>query len=198
MAEPLVSVPMGSGISVRARAGRGLPIPVACVEWDDSGRVLLEMSGLLPEDWAARLARGCAARRISWESGHARRSGERWEVRLGLDASLCSGRVPDFLELATRGDPGPHLAEPPLLEVALGGSGDALELEVHAWDAVGLIAAVLDRVERAGLRVRSLLLETEDECAFHQITAVLPNGRSPGWRERRALLKGLSELLHSA
>ena len=73
--------------------------------------------------------------------------------------------------------------------------GGSLELEVDAWDAVGLLAAVLGCGAAAGLRPERIVLETWDECAFHQLTLKRDGWLRPSTAQARALEKGLEALL---
>ena len=163
------------------------------------GLTQLALSGELPGDWTVRLTRALASRGISLVEGYARRfPGDLWISLLRLDPGYAAGPLPDFLALATEPWDVPIPWTPRLLDfdltesAALGGS---LQLEVHAWDAIGLLATVLDRAGGAGLHPEELLLETEGECAFHSVVLRGAGGTAPAASARRRLARELQRLL---
>ena len=161
--------------------------------------VELRISGALPDAWPLRLARAFARRKISLCRGGARAlEPGLWLARLEVDLGP-SGELPnDVLQLALRPDGRAQPPEPPLLDFSLTGTsvrGGRVELEVHAWDAVGLLATVLGRVEAAGLVPDEILLETEGDCAFHQLVLRGRDGGAPAPVERAALARSLSLLV---
>ena len=176
-----------------------LRTPQAHAEPQGQGLLDLQLSGCLPPDWSLRLARGLATRSIGLRNGYARRlEGEAWLARLELDHSRSGGPAPDFLALATACAPALASAAPPLLDLELAESADfggCLHLEVHAWDAIGLLASVLGQVAAASLRAEELILETEGECAFHHLVLKGARGDAPAPAQRRRLRQGLEGLL---
>ena len=127
----------------------------------------------------------------------ARKDGRLVEIHL-------SGALPDLwpLQVARGFAAGRfNLLNGSLLEVALAqpsARGGELELEVQAWDSVGLLAAVLGHVNECDLVPSEILLETEEGFAFHRLGL-----RSRGWgvptaRQRRALAQRLSRMLRAA
>jgi hypothetical protein len=175
-------------------------IPFAHVARRGGGRIDLHVSGALPPGWVLRLARGFAERRVNLLNGRARHLDEGiWNGALEVELGSADRRVPDFLALALgEQGAGRYLPAPPLLEVAMVGGAHGLEVEVHAWDAVGLLASVLGHVEAVGLVPREVLLETEGDCAFHQLTLVDARGAAPGRSLRRALARRLAGQLRAA
>ena len=179
-----------------------LHVPFAHVARKAGELVELHLSGALPDTWALQVARGFAAQRINLLNGRARCL-ERglWSAQIEVDTSCSRGPLPDFLDLAL--DPGSRAEPecPPLLEVGLSqpsGRGGELELEVQAWDSVGLLAAVLGHVRECELVASEIHLETEEGFAFHRLGL-----RAIGWggattRQRRALARRLSRMLRSA
>ncbi len=179
-----------------------LHVPFAHVARKDGRLVEIHLSGALPDLWPLQVARGFAAGRFNLLNGLARCE-ERglWSAQIEVDTSCSPGPLPDFLDLAlepmSRVDP----ECPPLLEVALAqpsARGGELELEVQAWDSVGLLAAVLGHVNECDLVPSEILLETEEGFAFHRLGL-----RSRGWgvptaRQRRALAQRLSRMLRAA
>jgi hypothetical protein len=159
----------------------------------------LRISGALPDAWPLRLARAFARRKISLCRGGARAiEPGLWLARLEVDLGPCGELPPDVLQLALRPDGRFQLPEPPILDFSLIGTsvrGGRLELEVHAWDAVGLLAAVLGRVEAAGIVPEEMLLETEDDCAFHQLVLRGRDGGAPAPALRAALARSLALLV---
>jgi len=164
------------------------------------GLLALQLCGVLPADWTLQLTRGLAWRGASLQTGYARRTeGGAWLAELAVDDRL-EARLDsiDFLALATRPHEPLRRAEPRILEFELGASaahGGSLALEVHAWDAVGLVAAVLGRAAGVGLVAAELILATEEECAFHHLGLVDRRGAAPSACQRRDLELVVSELL---
>ena len=178
-----------------------LHVPFAHVAEREGDRIDLELAGSLPDAWAVRLSRSFAARGISLRSGYGRRvEPGRWQVRLGLANVRRADSALDYLQLALRDEGGARFREPPILDFVLtrpAPRGGNLELEVHAWDALGLLAGVLGQVAAAGLVADEIGLETEGECAFHSLILVSPSGSAPTQEERRTLAAGLCGLLRS-
>jgi hypothetical protein len=170
-------------------------LPLAHVARCAESRLELRLSGALPDRWPLHLAQGLAARRINLWRGHAARIAPRaWSARLEVETPP-EQPLPDFVDLALGLEPAPVLAEPPLLEATLGRApGGELELEVHAWDAVGLLAGVLRCVVGAGLLPTALALETEGDCAFHQLRLVGADGSAATRRQQRHLARRLFRL----
>ncbi len=178
-----------------------LRVPFAHVEVGTGGRLDLQLSGLLPDDWCLRISNGLAAKRIGLRNGYARHIGDGlWICQLEVERHLGDTRVPDFLGLATRGTLRGRRAEPPILDFELKRSparGGVLDLRVVAHDAVGLLAAVLHRVRSAGLAVDELLLATEEDAATHRIAIRRRDQRAPREIDRRAIASSLGELVRS-
>ncbi len=163
---------------------------------DAEGRARLQLEGRLPRGWSVRLTRALARRGVSLISGQAkRRDEEAWVVGLELALGHADGQGLDFLELARREEGTPHLGEPRILDFQLVAEREALHLEVHAWDAVGLLASVLERVWAAGLRPDELYLETESECAFHSLVLKDEQRRAPGSLHERLLARSLARMV---
>lgn len=179
---------------------RALPTEPRCrVSSSPDGLAELSLSGSLPSDWSVRLTHALSSRGISLVRGGARRvEGDLWIGRLFLDMGYSEGTRPDFLALATLPrSPGPLFA-PQLLDFELRDSpavGGALLLEVHAWDAIGLLAAVLNRAHGSGLCVEEIALETEGGCAFHGLLLRSALGGAPRAEETRRLERSLARLL---
>jgi len=175
-------------------------VPFAHVARRGGGRIDLHVSGALPRSWVLHLARGFAERRVSLLNGRARSLDEGiWVGALEIDLGSADRAVPDFLSLASGEQPsGRLLPEPPLLEVAMAEGARGLEVEVHAWDAVGLLASVLAHVDAVGLVPCEVSLETEGDCAFHQLVLRDAAGAAPGRRGRRDLARRLSAQHRSA
>ncbi|MDJ0850843.1 MAG: hypothetical protein QNK04_20930 [Myxococcota bacterium] len=179
-----------------------LHVPFAHVARKDGRLVELHLSGALPDSWSLQVARGFAARRFNLLNGSARCL-ERglWSAQIEVDTSCSAGPLPDFLDLAL--EPASRVEPdcPPLLEVGLAqpsARGGELELEVQAWDSVGLLAAVLGHVNECHLVPSEIHLETEEGFAFHRLAL-----RGRGWgqataRQRRALARRLSRMLRAA
>lgn len=163
------------------------------------GLLEAQLSGMLPASWSLNLMRGLASRGLSVRDGYARRiEPGAWIAQLEIEAPAEALEATALLELATGRPARPTSPEPRLLDFELGDSpahGGSLALEVHAWDAVGLLAAVLGRADAAGLVATELVLETEDDCAFHHLTLQSRGWSPPTRRERRALSLGLAGLL---
>jgi hypothetical protein len=174
-------------------------VPFAHVARRGGGRIDLHVSGALASRWVLSLARGFAARRISLLNGRAQRLDERvWNGALEIDLGSAAREAPDFLALASGEPPsGRVLPEPPLLDVAMADGARGLELEVHAWDAVGLLASVLAHVDAVGLSPWEVSLETVGDCAFHQLVLRHDDGGLPGRRTRRALARRLAAQLRA-
>jgi len=174
-------------------------VPFAHVARRGAGRIDLHVSGALPPCWVLNLARGFAARRVSLQSGRARRLEQGiWSGALEIDLGCAQRPQPDFLGLAN-GElrSGRLLPAPPLLEVVMAGGARGLEVEVHAWDAVGLLASVLGHVDAVELEPTEVSLETEGDCAFHQLVLCDRTGATPSRRQRRALARRLAAQLRA-
>ena len=166
------------------------------LERREEGRGLLRLSGRLPRGWSVRLTRGLARHGVSLVSGYARRlQEEAWLVELELDLGHADPDGIDFLALARREEIVVGASTPRILDFELQREGDDLHLEVHAWDAVGLLAAVLERVWSAGLRPDELMLETEGECAFHSLVLRDLHRGPPAPSHERLLSRALGKLL---
>jgi hypothetical protein len=170
-------------------------LPLAQVAGCAASRLELRLSGVLPDRWPLHLAQGLAARRINLWRGHATRiAAGVWSARLEIETP-GERPLPDFVGLALGLEPAPVLAEPPLLEAVLSRApGGELELEVHAWDAVGLLACVLRCAVGAGLLPTALALETEGDCAFHQLRLIAADGSAATRRQQRHLARRLFRL----
>jgi len=178
-----------------------LHVPFAHVAERGGDRIDLELAGCLPDAWAVRLSRSFAARGISLQSGYGRRvEPGRWQVRLELANVRRADSALDYLQLALRHEGGARFRERPILDFVLSrpaARGGSLELEVHAWDALGLLAGVLGQVAAADLVADEIGLEIEGECAFHSLILVSPSGSAPTQEHRRRLAAGLCGLLRS-
>lgn len=161
-------------------------------------RCQLQLWGALPADWSLWLAQALAARRMSLMHGAARRGPrDTWRASLEIQLARSEDAELDFAALATGVSPAASVPDPPILHFQLWESrcrAPGLELEVHAWEALGLLAAVLGKVADADLRCDALLLDTEDDCAFHHLLLRTTDGRAPSARQQRALHAGLCEL----
>lgn len=181
--------------AARIAVAPSIQIPVAVATPDGHCELRLRVSGSLPGSWFRGLAIGCAERGISLLRGLAARdAGGIWAADLVLDVSGSSPPLPDFLALATRALDQAPVRPPSILDFELSRSahpGERLVLEVHAWETVGLLAGVLGCAECAGLQPVEVVLETEDECAFHQITLVRSGGGRPTASQRRQLTRSL-------
>lgn len=173
------------------------PRPWAAATPRPPGGLHLQLGGPLPADWSLRLARSLAGCGASLVSGYARRGAQgEWlaELEIESELALCAG---ELLERAVRPQAPPPRPDPRILDFELGESpahGGSLALEVHAWDAVGLLAGVLGRARAPGLVAAELILETEQDCAFHHLALVGTEG-APSRRQRRELSLGLAGLL---
>lgn len=187
-------------IPVVQRPAEARSIPLAQVARRGEDRIGLQVSGALPATWVLNLARGFAERRVNLLNGRAEQIDHGvWNGVLEIDLGSAGRSAPDFLGLAL-GAPGTgrFLPEPPLLEVAMADGPRGLEVEVHAWDAVGLLASVLNHVQSVGLVACEVLLETEGDCAFHQLMLREASGGLAPTRARRALARRLAAQLRSA
>jgi hypothetical protein len=175
-----------------------LHAPTCRSERRSDGLLELHCAGLLPADWTLNLARALAVRRASIRDGYARRTAPGiWLAQLGIEDGGRL-RAPELRAMVTGAQPPLTSPEPRILDFELGrapGHGGCLTLEVHAWDAVGLLAGVLGRARDAGLTAMELFLETEADCAFHHLALIGRDGAAPTRRQRRALRLGLSALL---
>jgi hypothetical protein len=165
-------------------------------EREDERRVALRARGRLPRDWALRLASALARRGASLLDGRGRRTSEApeayWDVHVVVDPGGAGPADLDVVALVA--EPPGAVSGPSLLDFTLRGCADAAHLEVHAWDARGLLAGVLAEVEAAGLVVADLLLETEAECAFHHVVLEDPAGGAPDPARVEALARRLVAL----
>lgn len=160
----------------------------------------VQLWGPLRTAWSLHLSRALAQRRASLKRGYARRlEGSVWIAR--LEVALGPGGEPeatDFRALASKPVDGAGLPEPPVLHAELEPSdalGGALVAEVHAWEALGLLAAVLGRAAGCGLVAEEIELETEGECAFHRLLLRTPEAQAPTAGHRRSLARSLGDLL---
>ncbi len=158
----------------------------------------MKLTGPLPADWSVNLSRDFAARGVSLQNGYARRiDSDQWTVQLEVEQSLADSAGPEGLVRAIYSKVRPPVVEPALLDCELRESksfGGCLELEVDAWDAVGLLAAVLGCAASAGLLAVEMILETQDDCAFHHLGLKDRGDAVPSLRQRRALDRGLKRL----
>jgi hypothetical protein len=175
-----------------------LRIPWSHAAWKSDRLLDLQLCGDLPAEWALHLARALASRGVSLLNGYARRIEEGiWLAQFDLDLGTHAESEPDFLSLLAGSAEPPCFAEPPILEFELRDSpalGGCLEVQVDAWDAVGLLAAVLSRCAATGLEAEEMILETEGECAFHHLTLKSRRGRRPARLQRLALERALAAL----
>ena len=176
-----------------------LGVPFSHVREGEGGRMELQLSGTLPDDWCLRLANGLSASHVGLLNGYARRvQGEVWICQLEVQHASGSGRTPDFLDLATRGTLRRRREEPPILDYRLGAARDELlDLRVVAYDAVGLLAAVLHRVRAAGLAIDEVFLATEEEAATHRLVIRRRDGAPPRSIDRRAIAASLDAMVRS-
>ena len=186
----------------RRRCEEGLlGVPFSHVTIGESGRLDLQLSGVLPDDWCLRLANGLSAARIGLQNGYAREIEERiWICQLEVRRQPEDPRMPDFLGLATQGTLRGRRGKPPILDFELSETssrGEVLDLRVVAHDAVGLLAAVLHRVRAVGLSISELLLATSDDAATHRIAIQRRDGCAPKPIDRRAIASSLAELVRS-
>lgn len=180
--------------------------PTAAVPWfhaqaKGDGIVHLRLAGALPDDWSLRFTRALAWRNLSLRSGRARRVETRhWIAHLELDLVYADAEVDfsEILELATRAEDLPAPPEPRILDFELDAPAylaGGLRLEVHAWDALGLLAGVIERADRVGLHPEALLLDTEGECAFHELILRGADGAPASAEQHRALEAILAALV---
>ena len=90
--------------------------------------------------------------------------------------------------------------EPPILDYELGASssrGNVLDLRVVAYDAVGLLAAVLHRVRACGLALDEMMLATEDDAATHRLAIRRLDSSPPRSIDRRAIASSLDQMVRS-
>lgn len=162
-----------------------------------AGGLHLQIGGPLPADWSLCLARALARRGASLHTGYARRGPDgAWLAELAIEAEPHP-TAEELLVYATRPEAPLARPDPRILDFDLGESpahGGSLALEVHAWDAVGLLAGVLGRARAHDLVPAELILETEQDCAFHHL-ALTGTDAAPSRRQRRALSLGLAGLL---
>jgi hypothetical protein len=103
----------------RIQAGL-LRIPFSHVAVEEDGRLDLQLSGELPDDWCLRLANGLSMARIGLRNGYARRVEDQvWICQLEVQHENGAGRTPDFLDLAMRGTLRQRREEPPILDYEL-------------------------------------------------------------------------------
>ena len=165
------------------------------LERREESRASLRIGGRLPRGWSVRLTRGLAKRGVSLLSGYARRIEEdAWLLAFELDLGHADADAIDFLAVARGEEEGAPIAEPRILDFSLQPESDSLALEVHAWDAVGLLAAVLERVWGAGLSPDELILETEAGCAFHSLVLKDRHRAPPSLSHARLLARALERL----
>ncbi len=168
------------------------------LERREESRALLRIGGRLPRGWSVRLSRGLARRGVSLVSGDARRvQDDAWLLELELDLRHADASGIDFLAVARSEEETGPVSDPRILDFALQLERDALHLEVHAWDAVGLLAAVLAQVWSAGLSPDELILETEAECAFHSLVLRDRHRAPPTASHARLLARALKRLQSS-
>lgn len=169
------------------------------VQSKTEARIELRVTGCLPRDWSQRFAAGLARLRINLLSGYARRS-ERDDWIGAFEAELPLER-PEALDLESLTQaPGPYGANPhaSILDFRLQEStrlGGCLEVELAAWDSVGLLAATLESAHAAGLRPAELLLETQEGCAFQQLSLQTAIWTCPSPRQQRELGRYLAARL---
>ena len=167
------------------------------LERREESRALLRIGGRLPRGWSVRLTRGLARRGVSLVSGYARRvEGDAGLLELEVDLRHADASTIDFLAVARNEEDSAPVSDPRILDFALQLEGDALQLEVHAWDSVGLLAAVLERVWSVGLSPDELILETEAECAFHSLVLKDRHRAPPTPSHARLLARALKRLQH--
>ncbi len=184
--------------------GRGAP-PRARAPWGEQrrrpgGELEVLLAGPLPEGWALSLTRALADRGWSLRNGYARGDAAAgWLAELEVVPDLAAEAAsPDFLALALGGPPPLAPPVPRVLDFDLREAdsfGGCLTLQVDAWDALGLLAGVLGEVDRAGLAPVEMILETEEDCAFHHLAARAQGGGRPRPRQGRVLEAGMDRLL---
>lgn len=176
-------------------------VPLCYVREQTGGQRRVELSGDLGPHWPLRLARAFAEHRVSLQSGFARRAESGvWLARLEVELPRPDATTPDFLTFALQSGRGPARVDPPILDFDISRSAsapDVLELEVHAWDAVGLLAGVLHQIAESDLAPVELVLETEEDCAFHRICVGGKDGSQPTRRQRASLAGQLSHMMRS-
>lgn len=200
MASQLESLRVGA-VAVAEHPSGAQPRPVlrpwAAGAPHPAGGLHLQIGGPLPADWSLCLARALARDGASLHSGYARRGPDgAWLAELAIRPESDLG-AEALLVHATRPEPPLLRPDPRILDFELGESpahGGSLALEVHAWDAVGLLAGVLGRARGHGLVPAELILETEQDCAFHHLALTGADG-APSRRQRRALSLALAGLL---
>jgi hypothetical protein len=147
-------------------------------------RLQIRLRGALAADWAGRLAAALAAQRISVIRLDGQRQGERlWEVELvvePLDGSP-DPRSLDFLALARggHGPAGPTVESLPLDLFTLTRTGEALEVDVEAADALGFLDRILRVFAQYDLYPRSLRVETRGKKLHDVFSLVGRSGLSP-------------------
>jgi hypothetical protein len=180
-------------------AGAGLgPHPALAWRTEPRGPRGLELTlaGALAETWCLDFTRALAARGMNLLRGHAHEGRGGWSARLEIDAHP-NDRSLDFGRLLCEPVAPPLRCEPRLLDFELAFSpahDGCLELEVHAWDSIGLLATLLGRARGGGLRPVELWLETEEECAFHRLSLRGIGGRRPALGQARGFARALERL----
>ena len=148
------------------------------------GRLQVRLRGALAADWSGRLAAALAAHRISVVRLAGQRQGERlWDVELvvePLDGSP-DPRSLDYLALARHGHgpTGPAVDSLPLDLVTLIRTGEALQVDVEAADALGFLDRILRVFGQFDLYPRSLQVETRGKKVRDVFSLVGRNGLSP-------------------
>jgi hypothetical protein len=163
------------------------------------GLITVDVLGWLEPGWLQGFATGLYPLGVSLKEAYAREDlPGRWSARLHLEppaGETAAAQTIASLDALLHGPaPGSSVPAPRLLDFSLvrgGEHGALLHLEVHAWEARGLLAGVLVETERVGLVPVELLLETEGECAFHQLVLRGPMG-APSPDCVRQLAKELS------
>jgi hypothetical protein len=180
---------------------RLLKVPLSHVDVKPGGRLDLQLSGDLPDDWCLRLANGLSGAGIGLLNGYARRIEARaWLAQLEVERAPGDSRMPDFLGLSMSGTLRRRRRDPVILDFELAESrarGGLLELRVVAHDAVGLLAGVLHRVRAVGLAVEELLLATDGGEATHRLALRRLDFGPPRPIDRRAIAHSLALLVRS-
>ena len=146
----------------------------------------VSIRGELRPDWSLYFARGLALRGVSLLEGAAQlREAKTWEATVKLDADPGRLGAAELLNLLRDERPLGVAPEPKLLDyqVSLPGPGlSRVSIEVNAWESVGLFAGVLSVAEGCGFTPTAFALETEQECAFHELELVPRGGGLAGHR----------------
>ena len=164
----------------------------------DSGTLSVALWGDLGLGWFGKLARALARRGLSIHSAAAARdSDDTWSGRIELDVSQASAdpRELDYVSL-TEEDTGARLEmSAPIERFRIERSEtNAICLRVFAYDKLGLLSGLLDRVQFLGLFPVRLRVTTEGALVDDTIWLRGVAGHPPSPDAERALSALMNEL----